>query len=95
VGKLLQAKKPTELRGRNKIGAILDDVAWFEQEKKEKDWPGDRSKKLGVPLGEIGCPHCGSVCNGAISPICPMCDQPYWPIEILKEFIPELKGEDK
>lgn len=59
----------------------------------EKDWPGARSQELGVPLGEIGCPNCGSVCNGAIEPICPMCDKPYWAIEILKELIQELKDE--
>lgn len=53
----------------------------------ETKWPGERAKELGVVLGEIGCPHCGIVVHGAIQPVCGMCDQPFWPKEILKEAL--------
>jgi len=57
-------------------------------DEEEKDWPGERSKKLGIPLGEIGCPHCGVSCHGALLPVCSVCDQPYWSPEILQSLIP-------
>jgi hypothetical protein len=49
-----------------------------EIEKDEKAWPGERAKELGEVLGEIGCPHCGASVVGAISPICSICEKPYW-----------------
>ena len=52
----------------------------------ETDWPGERAKELETVLGEIGCPHCGAVCHGALHPVCPVCDQPYWSLEVMKEF---------
>lgn len=39
---------------------------------------GKRAKELGVALGEIACPNCGSVASGALQAICQMCDKPYW-----------------
>lgn len=53
---------------------------------KETEWPGERAKELGVVLGEIGCPHCGTVCSGALKPVCGFCDKPYWSLEIMEEF---------
>jgi hypothetical protein len=41
-------------------------------------WPGDIAKKHRIVVGSIGCPHCGAVANGTLTPVCEMCDKPYW-----------------
>ncbi len=55
-------------------------------DEEDKDWPGNRAMKLQTPLGEIGCPHCGTVVNGALQPACSFCDEPYWPKEVIDYF---------
>lgn len=52
----------------------------------DKDWPGKRAKDLGFMVGKVGCPHCGIVTEGALTPICACCDQPYWTDEDMKLF---------
>jgi hypothetical protein len=44
----------------------------------ESDWPGQRAKEFGVPLGKIGCPHCGGVLIGVLTPVCKVCGKAYW-----------------
>jgi hypothetical protein len=46
-----------------------------------QDWPRDSALKYKVPVGEIACPHCGTVQHGTLHPICAFCDKPYWKIE--------------
>lgn len=37
---------------------------------------GDLAKEYKMPVGEIGCPHCGTTTHGMLnSPICNFCDQ--------------------
>jgi len=50
-----------------------------------QDWPRDPALKYKVPVGEIACPHCGTVQHGVLSPICSGCDKDYWSIEKKKK----------
>ena len=34
---------------------------------------GEISKELKTPVGEIGCPECGSTAHGALQAACPFC----------------------
>ena len=46
---------------------------------KNKQNAGDVAKKMETPVGELGCPHCGIVVNGAIySQFCGFCGNPYF-----------------
>jgi len=49
------------------------------------DWPREPALEYGIPIGTIACPHCGLVGSGAIEPVCPMCEQPYWPEDLESE----------
>lgn len=59
----------------------------FDQNKSEdsQDWPRTPALKYKVPVGEIACPHCGSVQSGVLNPICGSCDRPYWTEDQMKE----------
>ena len=50
-----------------------------------QDWPRDPALKYKVPVGEIACPHCGTVQHGVLHPICGSCDKEYWKLEELDE----------
>lgn len=40
---------------------------------------GEVAKEFKSPVGEIGCPHCGTTVHGAItSPICGVCERNYF-----------------
>jgi hypothetical protein len=64
--------------------AMIENISAAATAKADADWPGKRAQKLGVVLGEIGCPHCGITCHGALSPTCGICDKPYWSPEEYK-----------
>jgi hypothetical protein len=40
--------------------------------------PGEIAQKYKVPVGTIGCPHCGSTVYGSIRSTCDMCDKEYF-----------------
>jgi len=44
----------------------------------KQNWPMAAALKLKIPVGTIGCPHCGVVSHGALSQTCGMCDKNYW-----------------
>ena len=39
---------------------------------------GDIAKKYNVPVGEIGCPICGSTTIGLLTDTCKVCDNKYF-----------------
>ena len=44
-----------------------------------KGWPGTVAKQYGLPVGTMGCPHCGVAVHGAIySSTCRLCEIPFW-----------------
>lgn len=46
-----------------------------------QDWPREPALKYKIPVGEIACPHCGTVQHGALNPVCGGCDKAYWKVE--------------
>lgn len=58
---------------------------FFEKRRLEKKFGKDfTAKELGLPIGEIQCPHCNAKAIGAITPICSMCDKNIF--EVYGEF---------
>ena len=57
---------------KNKNCYFNEDMPLEEYENSKN--AGDVSKELGVPVGAIGCPHCGHMSIGAVKPICNWCD---------------------
>lgn len=48
---------------------------------------GDIAKEIRIPVGELGCPHCGITIYGTIiEPKCNWCDKDYWDA-------PDIKNE--
>ena len=50
--------------------------------KKGKGWTwktvGKQALKIGLPMGKLACPHCGTLCSGVIEETCPWCDRKYF-----------------
>lgn len=55
-----------------------------EEDLKNQDWPREPALKYKVPVGEIACPHCGTVQHGVLHPVCSFCDKAYWTKEELE-----------
>lgn len=62
----------------NKLVELINDLSEHTEGKYGKDGSmncGEVALKYGVPVGEIGCPYCGSIQSGAIiTPICKICN---------------------
>ena len=65
--------------------SFIDGIKWHEEYITEHAYTGGQTagqvaKRVGVSVGMLGCPHCGTVVHGAITENkCTWCDEPFFP----------------